>query len=167
MDMLCPNILVMCENQEDYNETVAAFIKCYNALLTSRIMCTDVQVGYNLMIIDGFTNHEIDNSRVKFLMSNASITFSNASITFADKLDFISFYTHIIFTDKCKSETINLTKNHYSKVTSYHRLRREPDEERFKVRPLYYFELDPANDNILFIETAIGKPVKVVFEGQE
>lgn len=160
IDMLCPDILIMCENQEDYDETVAAFIKNYKSLLTSRVMCTDVQVGYNAMMIDGFVNHEIDKSRIKFLMQNARITF-------AVQLESIGFYTQVIFTDKCNSETINLARKHYRNITSYHRLVRELDDSRFRIRPLYDFELDPANDNILFIETANKKLVKIIFEGQE
>lgn len=150
IDMLCPNILVMCENQEDYNETVAAFIKSYKSFLTSRLMCTDVQVGYNSMMIDGFTSHEFDKNSIKFLIQNAQITFDF-------QLEPVGFYTRIIFTDKCKSETINLAKNHYSKVTSYNRLVWKTDDARFKVRPIDEFDLDPKKLAVLTVREDIAR----------
>ncbi len=160
INILCPNILVMCENQEDYNDTVAAFIKDYNSSLIDLHLCSDAQVEYNAMIIDNFTSQKIDKSKINLLMQNARITF-------AFKLDFIDSYNQIIFTDKCKAETIQLTKNYFRYATVYYRLVREPDTTGFTARPLYRFELDPADDKVLFVETATGKPVKVAFVGQE
>lgn len=163
INILCPNILVMCENQEDYNETVAAFIKDYNSSLIDLHLCSDAQVEYNAMIINNFTSQEIDNSKISFLMQNARITF-------AFKLDFIDSYNQIIFTDKCKAETIQLTKNYFRYATVYYRLMRESDTTGFTARPLYSFELDPAyDDNILFVFETTGteKPTKMVFVGQE
>ena len=160
INILCPNILVMCENQEDYNETVAAFIKDYNSSLIDLHLCSDVQIEYNAMMIDNFTSQEIDKSKISFLMQNARITF-------AFKLDFIDSYNQIIFTDKCKAETIKLTKNCFRYATVYYRLMRESGTTGFTARPLYSFELDPAydNDNLLFVfeETAPEKSVKTVF----
>lgn len=163
INILCPNILVMCENQKDYNETVAAFIKDYNSSLIDLHLCSDAQVEYNAMIINNFTSQEIDNSKISFLMQNARITF-------AFKLDFIDSYNQIIFTDKCKAETIQLTKNYFRYATVYYRLMRESDTTGFTARPLYSFELDPAyDDNILFVFETTGteKPTKMVFVGQE
>lgn len=164
INILCPNILVMCENQEDYNETVAAFIKDYNSSLIDLHLCSDSQVEYNAMIIDNFTSQKIDKSKISFLMQNARITF-------AFKLDFIDSYNQIIFTDKCKAETIQLTKNYFRYATVYYRLMRESGTTGFTARPLYSFELDPAydDDNILFVfeETGIAKPTKMVLVGQE
>lgn len=164
INILCPNILVMCENQEDYNDTVAAFIKDYNSSLIDLHLCSDAQVEYNAMIINNFTSQEIDKSKISFLMQNARITF-------AFKLDFIDSYNQIIFTDKCKAETIQLTKNYFRYATVYYRLMRESDTTKFVTRPLYSFELDPAydDDNLLFVfeETASEKPVKTVFVGQK
>ena len=99
----------------------------------------------------------------------------NARITFAFKLDFIDSYNQIIFTDKCKAETIQLTKNYFRYATIYYRLyyrlKRESDTTKFVTRPLYSFELGPAydDDNLLFVfeETAPEKPVKTVFVGQK
>lgn len=164
INILCPNILVMCENQEDYNETVAAFIEDYSSFLIDLHLCSDAQVEYNAMIINNFTSQKIDNSKISFLMQNARITF-------AFKLDFIDSYNQIIFTDKCKAETIQLTKNYFRYATVYYRLMRESDTTKFVTRPLYSFELDPAydDDNILFVfeETGIEKPTKMVFVGQK
>ena len=163
ISILCPNILVMCENQEDYNETVAAFIKDYNSSLIDPHLCSDVQIDYNAMIIDNFTSQKIDKSKISLLMQNARITF-------AFKLDFIDSYNQIIFTDKCKAETIQLTKNYFRYATVYYRLMRESDTTGFTARPLYSFELDPAyDDNILFVfeKTGAVKPTKMVFVGQE
>lgn len=159
INILCPNILVMCENQEDYNETVAAFIKDYSSSLTS-LLCTDVQIEYNAMMIDNFTSQEIDKSKISFLMQNARITF-------AFRLDFIDSYNQIIFTDKCKAKTIQLAKNYFRYATVYYRLMRESDTTKFVARPLYRFELDPAYDDVLFVETATGKPIKVAFVGAD
>ena len=164
INILCPNILVMCENQEDYNETVAAFIKDYNSSLIDLHLCSDAQVEYNAMMIDNFTSQKIDKSKISFLMQNARITF-------AFKLDFIDSYNQIIFTDKCKAETIQLTKNYFRYATVYYRLMRESNTTKFVTRPLYCFELDPAydDDNLLFVfeETAPEKPVKTVFVDQK
>ena len=158
INILCPNILIMCENQEDYNETVAAFIEDYNWSLIDLHFCSDAQVEYNTRIIDNFTSQKIDKSKISLLMQNARITF-------AFRLDFIDSYNQIIFTDKCKAETIQLTKNYFRYATVYYRLTRESDTTKFVTRPLYRFELDPAYDNVLFVETATGKPVKVAFVG--
>lgn len=158
IDILCPNILVMCENQEDYNETVAAFIEDYNSSLIDLHFCSDAQVEYNAMIMDNFTSQKIDKSKISFLMQNARITFSF-------KLDFIDSYNQIIFTDKCKAETIQLTKNYFRYATVYYRLMRESDTTGFTARPLYCVELDPAYDDVLFTEIVTGKPVKVTFMG--
>lgn len=164
INILCPNILVMCENQEDYNETVAAFIEDYNSSLIDLHFCSDAQVEYNAMIIDNFTSQKIDKSKISLLMQNARITF-------AFRLDFIDSYNQIIFTDKCKAETIQLTKNYFRYATVYYRLMRESDTTKFVTRPLYCFELDPAydDDNILFVfeKTGTVKPTKMVFVGQE
>ena len=163
INILCPNILVMCENQEDYNETVATFIEDCSSSLTS-LLCTDAQIGYNAMMIDNFTSQKIDKSKISFLMQNARITF-------AFKLDFIDSYNQIIFTDKCKAETIQLTKNYFRYATVFYRLMRESDTTKFVTRPLYRFELNPAydDDNILFVfeKTGTVKPTKMVFVGQE
>ena len=148
----------MCENQEDYNETVAAFIKDYNSSLIDLHLCSDTQVEYNAMMIDNFTSQKIDKSKISLLMQNARITF-------AFKLDFIDSYNQIIFTDKCKAETIQLTKNYFRYATVYYRLMRESDTTKFVTKPLYCVELDPTYDDILFVETATGKPVKVAFVG--
>lgn len=163
INILCPNILVMCENQEDYDETVATFIEDCGSSLTS-LLCTDAQIEYNAMMIDNFTSQKIDKSKISFLMQNARITF-------AFKLDFIDSYNQIIFTDKCKAETIQLTKNYFRYATVYYRLMRKSNTSKFVTRPLYRFELDPAydDDNILFVfeKTGTVKPTKMVFVGQE
>ena len=115
-------------------------------------------------MIDNFTSQKIDKSKISFLMQNARITF-------AFKLDFIDSYNQIIFTDKCKAETIQLTKNYFRYATVYYRLVRESYTTKFVTRPLYSCELDPAydDDNLLFVfeETAPEKPVKTVFVGHK
>lgn len=159
IDMMNPTILIICEDQEDYNETVKWFIDSYEPLLTNRHCCEDTQVGYNKMMIDGFRDSgNIDKDYIRFFMENAQVNI-------AVKLSSMDYFSHLIFTEKCSGETIQLAKKNYRYAREYGRLMRESDDSRMTVRPMYGFELDPANNNTVYTIVTDGKPVRVVFEG--
>lgn len=158
IDIMNPTILIICEDQEDYNETVKWFIDSYEPLLTNRHCCKDTQVGYNKMMIDSFRDGgNIDKDYIRFFMENAQVNI-------AVKLSSMDYFSHLIFTEKCSDETIQLAKKNYRYAKKYDRLVRESDDSRMTVRPMYGFELDPANNNTVWAIATDRNPVKVVFE---